>query len=53
VLDPLVRECGDAGEPIASAAPESASADELRRIAQRVLELRSGAIVKPLSLVSR
>jgi ATP-binding protein involved in chromosome partitioning len=53
VLDPLVRECGDAGEPIASAAPESSSADELRRIAQRVLELRSGAIVKPLSLVSR
>jgi ATP-binding protein involved in chromosome partitioning len=52
-LDPLVRECGDAGEPIASAAPESPSAEEIRRVAERVLELRSGAIVKPLSLVSR
>jgi ATP-binding protein involved in chromosome partitioning len=52
-LDPLVRECGDAGEPIASSAAESASAEEIRRIAERVLELRSGAIVKPLSLVSR
>jgi ATP-binding protein involved in chromosome partitioning len=52
-LDPVVRECGDAGEPIASAAAESPSAEEIRRIAERVLELRSGAIVKPLSLVSR
>src|SRR5207302_7608826 len=52
-LDPLVRECGDAGEPVAAAAPGSASAEELRRIAERVLELRGGAIVKPLSLVSR
>jgi ATP-binding protein involved in chromosome partitioning len=52
-LEPLVRECGDAGEPIASAAPHSAAAVEFGRIAQRVLELRSGAIVKPLSLVSR
>src|SRR2546425_8141433 len=46
VLDPLVRACGDAGEPIVSAAPASTSADELKRIAQRVLELRSGAIGK-------
>jgi ATP-binding protein involved in chromosome partitioning len=52
-LDSLVRECGDAGEPIAAAAPDVTSAAELRRIAERVLELRSGAIVKPLSLVSR
>jgi ATP-binding protein involved in chromosome partitioning len=52
-LDPLVRECGDAGEPIASAAPESPSTEEIRKVAERVLELRSGAIVKPLSLVSR
>jgi ATP-binding protein involved in chromosome partitioning len=52
-LDPLVRECGDAGEPLASALADSASAGEIRRIAERVLELRSGAIVKPLSLVSR
>jgi len=50
-LDPLVRECGDTGEPVAGAAPESSAAHELCRIAERVLELRSGAIVKPLSLV--
>src|SRR2546423_3134328 len=52
-LDPLVRECGDSGEPVASAARESSAAHELLRIAERVLELRSGAILKPLSLVSR
>src|ERR671937_1902362 len=52
-LDPLVRECGDAGEPVVAAAPDSTSAAELRRVAELVLELRSGAIVKPLSLVSR
>src|SRR5919198_1134466 len=52
-LDPLVRECGDEGEPVASAMPESAAAQELRRIAEAVLEQRAGAIVKPLTLVSR
>ena len=52
-LDPLVRECGDAGEPIAVAAPDAPTASELRRIASSVLELRGGTIVKPLSLVSR
>jgi ATP-binding protein involved in chromosome partitioning len=52
-LEPAVRECGDAGEPIASAAPESAAAQALYAVAERVLELRSGAIVKPLQLVSR
>ncbi len=51
-LDPLVRECGDAGEPIAGAAPDSESATELRRIAQSVLDLRAGAIVKPLPVLS-
>jgi ATP-binding protein involved in chromosome partitioning len=51
-LDPLVRECGDAGEPVAAAAPEAPAAEELRRIAERVLELRSGQIVKPLTVVS-
>jgi ATP-binding protein involved in chromosome partitioning len=51
-LDPLVRECGDGGEPVASAHPESAAAQELRRIAETVLEQRAGAIVKPLTLVS-
>ena len=52
-LDPLVRECGDGGEPIAAAAPDSSSAEELRRIAESVLAQRSGEIVKPLSVVSR
>jgi ATP-binding protein involved in chromosome partitioning len=52
-LDPLVREFGDAGETVASAAADSASAEEICRIAERVLELRGGSIVKPLSLVSR
>jgi ATP-binding protein involved in chromosome partitioning len=52
-LDPLVRECGDAGQPIAAAAPDAASAEELRGIARSVLELRSGSIVKPLTMVSR
>jgi ATP-binding protein involved in chromosome partitioning len=51
-LDPLVRECGDEGEPVASAAPESAVAQELRRIAESVREQRAGTIVKPLRLVS-
>jgi ATP-binding protein involved in chromosome partitioning len=52
-LDAHVRESGDEGEPIAAAAPDSMSARALYGIAERVLELRSGGIVKPLSLVSR
>ncbi|MFY9577747.1 MAG: Mrp/NBP35 family ATP-binding protein, partial [Gaiellaceae bacterium] len=52
-LDPIVRECGDAGEPIFAAAPDAAGAQELRRIAETVLEQRAGAIVKPLTVVSR
>ena len=52
-LDPLVRECGDAGEPIAGAAPDSPTAQELGRIADAVVELRPGTIVKPLTLLSR
>jgi ATP-binding protein involved in chromosome partitioning len=51
-LDPLLRECGDAGEPLMSSAPESQSAGELRQIADRILELDRGSIVKPLTLVS-
>jgi ATP-binding protein involved in chromosome partitioning len=51
-LDPLLRECGDAGEPLMSSAPESQSAGELRHIADRILELDRGSIVKPLTLVS-
>jgi ATP-binding protein involved in chromosome partitioning len=52
-LDPLLRECGDAGEPAVAAAPESDSAAELRRIAESVVALERGNIVKPLTLVSR
>jgi ATP-binding protein involved in chromosome partitioning len=51
-LEPLVRECGDAAEPIVAAAPDSAAAHALRRIAEAVLERRAGEIVKPLTLVS-
>ena len=52
-LDPLVRECGDAGEPLMSAAPDSQSAHELRQISDQLLTLDRGTIVKPLTLVSR
>jgi ATP-binding protein involved in chromosome partitioning len=52
-LESLVRECGDAAEPVVGAAPDSAAARELRRIAEVVLERRGGEIVKPLTLVSR
>jgi ATP-binding protein involved in chromosome partitioning len=52
-LDPLVRECGDEGEPVASAMPDSPAAQELRRIAEAVLEQRAGTILKPLTVVSR
>jgi ATP-binding protein involved in chromosome partitioning len=52
-LDPLLRECGDAGEPLMTAAPESESAIGLRHIAKAVLALDRGAIVRPLTVVSR
>ena len=51
-LDPLLRECGDAGVPVMVTVPESAPALELRRIADAVLALDRGTIVKPLTLVS-
>jgi ATP-binding protein involved in chromosome partitioning len=51
-LEPLVRECGDAADPVVAAAPDSAPAGALRRIAEAVLERRAGEIVKPLTLVS-
>src|SRR5437016_5159643 len=37
-LDAVVRECGDAGEPVTAAAPDSVGARELLRIAEVVLE---------------
>jgi ATP-binding protein involved in chromosome partitioning len=52
-LEPLVRECGDTGEPVVAADPDSEASRELRRIAEAVLARRSGEIVKPLTLVSR
>ena len=52
-LNPLLRECGDAGEPLLVTAPDSQSAHELRQISDRLLALDRGTIVKPLTLVSR
>jgi ATP-binding protein involved in chromosome partitioning len=51
-LDPLLRECGDAGEPLMIAAPESSSAQALRAIADDIVALDRGTIVKPLTIVS-
>jgi ATP-binding protein involved in chromosome partitioning len=51
-LDPLLRECGDAGEPLMVAAPESESAQALRAIAGEVLALERGTIVKSLPVLS-
>jgi len=51
-LDPLLRECGDAGEPLMVSWPESESARELGQIAEQIVALDRGSIVKPLTLVS-
>jgi ATP-binding protein involved in chromosome partitioning len=51
-LDPLLRECGDAGEPLLAAVQDSETAAELRRIADAVLALERGSIVKPLTVLS-
>jgi ATP-binding protein involved in chromosome partitioning len=51
-LDPLLRECGDAGEPLVAAAPESDTARALRAIAEDIGALERGSIVKSLPLVS-
>jgi ATP-binding protein involved in chromosome partitioning len=52
-LDPLLRQQGDAGEPIVAAHPEAASARAITAIADAVDALRreSGGIVKSLPLV--
>src|SRR3989440_980424 len=52
-LDPLLRECGDAGEPLMATAPDSKSARELRHVSNQLLALDRGPIVKPLTLGSR
>ncbi|HSC72805.1 MAG TPA: Mrp/NBP35 family ATP-binding protein [Gaiellaceae bacterium] len=51
-LDPLLRECGDAGEPLLVAAPESSSAQALRAIANEVVSLERGSFVKSLPVLS-
>jgi len=51
-LDPLLRECGDAGEPLLVAAPESSSAQALRAVADEVVALERGSIVKSLPVLS-
>jgi ATP-binding protein involved in chromosome partitioning len=51
-LDPLLRECGDAGEPLMVTAPESDVAQELRAIAEQLVALERGSIVKPLPVLS-
>jgi ATP-binding protein involved in chromosome partitioning len=51
-LDPLLRECGDAGEPLMLAAPDSSSAQALRAIADEVVALERGSILKPLTVLS-
>lgn len=51
-LDPLLRECGDAGEPLLVAAPESPVAQELRGIAEQLVALERGTIVKSLPVLS-
>jgi ATP-binding protein involved in chromosome partitioning len=51
-LDPLLRECGDAGEPLMAAASDSESAQELRRVAEQIVALERGSIVKPLPVLS-
>ena len=55
-LDSLLRECGDAGEPIVAAAPESATAQAIVRVAEALRELErnrgTGVVTKSLPLVS-
>ena len=50
-LDARLRECGDAGEPLLVAGQDSPAAEELTKIAEAVLALERGSIVKPLTLV--
>jgi ATP-binding protein involved in chromosome partitioning len=54
-LDPIVRECGDAGESIVLAAPESESARAIAAVAEAIDALRRDegvGIVKPLTVLS-
>jgi ATP-binding protein involved in chromosome partitioning len=51
-LDPLVRECGDMGEPVVWAYPDSRPAREIAAIAEAVSRPQAGTIVKPLTVVA-
>ena len=54
-LDPRLREQGDLAVPLVEADPESATAQEIVRIAEAVLALereRGIGITKPLPVVS-
>ena len=50
-LDPALRESGDAGEPLLVGSTDSDAVRELRQVAEAVLALDRGSIVKPLTLV--
>jgi ATP-binding protein involved in chromosome partitioning len=53
-LDARLRECGDAGEPVVAAAPESEAARAIVAVAEavRALERGRGIVTKSLPLVS-
>jgi ATP-binding protein involved in chromosome partitioning len=51
-LDPRIRECADAGQPLVWAAPDSASAQAIIAIAEEVERRRAGSIVKPLTMLA-
>jgi ATP-binding protein involved in chromosome partitioning len=51
-LDPLLRECGDTGEPLMLRERDGEAAQELDRIADALAASDRGTIVKPLTLVS-
>jgi ATP-binding protein involved in chromosome partitioning len=50
-LDPVLRECADAGTPVLEAAPESESARAISALAEAVAASRAGTIRKPLTVL--
>jgi ATP-binding protein involved in chromosome partitioning len=50
-LDPSLRECGDAGEPLLLRQRDGEAAHELDRIADALVASDRGTIVKPLALI--
>jgi ATP-binding protein involved in chromosome partitioning len=50
-LDPSLRECGDAGEPLLLRERDGEAAHELDRIADALVASDRGTIVKPLALI--